>query len=362
MSALKRVTFRRESLGIQHLRTTVFVMTSIFSCGSIAGSGCQAPLDSDLPSCLYLTDSELNDAYSTLMSPILALLDEKEKIELKNEEREWIRHRNSECQLNRSDVRSSTDIKDPTKARCVVTSTQTRVSQLQERTRAKESEAAKEQASEARRYVPPEIPKSGKSVTDFVPSGYLIFEKVDGDFNGDKLMDLAMVLSPTALRRFDPRPLLILLSQPGGGYLLSARNDDIAMTYGVGGIANPNGTDILNASGRSLFVQSMGGGADSYSGTIGEFRLLDHGWFLVAHEESITNRQGNAVEGICDADTSIRVPKGWKCTEHRTKTDFRTGQVIESWTLQDKTTDQQQIKKIKRKTAREELIHFESVR
>ncbi len=343
------------------LHATAFALVCIVSCvPTFADGGCRAPQDADLSSCLYLSDNALNEAYAELMSPIYALLDEHEKTALRNEEREWVAHRNSECHLGGKDALNSTGINDPSKARCVVASTTARVARLQERIKVKESEIAAAQTS-GTPYAPPAIPETGKSIADFVPRGYLIFEQARADFNGDKLADIAVVLSPTASRQFDPRPLLILLARAGGGYVLSARNDDIALTYGVGGIANPNGTDILKASGRSLYVQDLTGGSESYAGIIQEFRLLDGAWRLVGEEEFGMSRRGDADVVYCDGETAIEVPEGWKCTEHRTHTDFLRGRVVESWTLRSKKDDQERIKTLKREAVRGDLKRFQDV-
>jgi len=73
------------------------------------------------------------------------------------------------------------------------------------------------------------------------------------------------------------------------------------------------------------------------------------------------NRQGDANEGFCDGDFPEAIPSGWKCSKHATQTDFKTGQVIDSWTLDSKTTDQEHIKKIKREIERKELKRLEDV-
>lgn len=245
------------------IRTLGFIISLSISSFSYSSNGCQTPTDADIPPCLSLANYELNEVYESLMSVYQPLLDEHEKIALKNDEREWLRNRNKQCQLESGSYSSVEEWlhslqKDIVKSRCALTMTAERVALLQIKKKDKDTEVAKSKYSDHSNYVPPTIHKTGKTAADFAPSGYLIFEKVDADFDGDNLRDVALVLRP--IKNFEPRPLLILLAKKGGGYVLSARNDTLAPTGLSGGIANPNGADVLKTTGRSLFVQDYGGG------------------------------------------------------------------------------------------------------
>lgn len=82
----------------------------------------------------------------------------------------------------------------------------------------------------------PPLPAAGAAAQDFVPRGWRIQTRADGDLDGDSTADLALVLrsdDPANViletmceERFDtnPRILAILLAKPSGGYRLAAEN------------------------------------------------------------------------------------------------------------------------------------------
>lgn len=85
----------------------------------------------------------------------------------------------------------------------------------------------------------PEIPRFGRSVSSFVPSGFKVFKSASGDLNEDGHKDAALVVIGTSekflynskdgwVKDFDtnPRILLILFKEPkNGGYKLIAQNN-----------------------------------------------------------------------------------------------------------------------------------------
>ena len=73
------------------------------------------------------------------------------------------------------------------------------------------------------------------------------------------------------------------------------------------------------------------------------------------------DRQGDAEEGICDGDFPGEIQAGWKCTKHSTQTDFRIGEIIDSWFFYSDTADQERVEKTKRAIEREELKKFEDM-
>jgi uncharacterized protein YecT (DUF1311 family) len=333
-------------------RSIGFIIFSVFSCLSFSYGGCEAPVDSDLPECLSITDRNLNDVYKELTSVYFPMLDEQEKSTLKSEEREWIANRNKQCQLDKSDILNSINIKDPVKARCIVMLTGERIVQLQNKKKAKESELAKKRVSITRNYSPPIVPKLGKVVTDFVPAGYLIFEKIEADFNRDNFTDVAINLRPTLLREFDPRPLLILLASPSGGYILSARNDKISPTGLGGGNANLHGADALKLKGRSILVQDSGGNGSDQSGIIHEFELRGNIWLLVSTETWTTP---------CNEENAPKPPPGFRCLSNQVQTDLKIGQETNLWTFFNDATNKEKIQKFQKKIERKELRRFEDV-
>ena len=120
------------------LRALGFLTLFGISCSSLAGNGCQSPSDADLPACVYLANSRLNHVYESLMSVYQPLLDEHEKVALKNDEREWLRSRDKQCQLDAGNFSSTEEWlhsfeKDLVKSKCVLSLTNIRLVQLQDK-------------------------------------------------------------------------------------------------------------------------------------------------------------------------------------------------------------------------------------
>lgn len=84
----------------------------------------------------------------------------------------------------------------------------------------------------------PELPAAGRDAAGFVPSGWTILARRQGDLNGDGAADLALLLrmnDPANIvsvpvgderRPFDTNPhlLLVAFAEAGGGYRLAASN------------------------------------------------------------------------------------------------------------------------------------------
>lgn len=335
------------------------------------GESCDADADSktQLPACLSLADTYLNDTYKDLMSVNFPLLDEQEKVALRSEQMAWLHKRDSECHLKSSQQFDSREAwldeiaSDKAKAHCFSVLTIKRNNELNFTVKAKNSaieSAQKIPASQSNKtIVAPELPRTGKSPLDFVPKGFVIYEKVQADFNGDRLKDIAIVLRPVLTREFDPRPLIILLSQPEGGYVLSARNDYIAPTGLSNGIANPHGADVLKSKGRSVLVQNYGGASPILFGTVYEFRMIRTNWFLVAKDEWGTNTENEI--GMCGGSKDPKPPSGWNCAKHNIHTDFQSGMETETWSFFSEKTQEERVKSRKRKIEHHELQRFDQI-
>lgn len=79
----------------------------------------------------------------------------------------------------------------------------------------------------------PVIPSHSPSLEGFVPKGWKVENKATGDLNGDHLPDAALVLRQVdegniiGRGRFDinPRVLIVVLHEPGSGYVLAVENN-----------------------------------------------------------------------------------------------------------------------------------------
>ncbi|VWX57739.1 hypothetical protein [Sphingorhabdus sp. 109] len=109
------------------------------------------------------------------------------------------------------------------------------------------------------------IPERSESAIGFVPDGWYIEKSVVGDLNKDGLADLAIIIrqnDPSLIIESDgfgrdtydcnPRTILVLLKESGGGYLQIARNDQIIPVPGSATMDDP----IDKASDGSLTIKN----------------------------------------------------------------------------------------------------------
>ena len=335
------------------------IFLATFSNVALSYDGCRSPVDADLSPCLSLTNSALRDVYDELMNVIQTpLLDEYEKSDLRKDELQWLKLRDQQCELKTNNKIHSIDEwlhsieADKTKARCVVEQTKKRIADL-EQVKKRKVEAIKPLGNEPVSVEAPNISNVGHDVLAFIPRGYVIFEKIESDFNGDGLKDVAMILRPTMPKEFNPRPFLILLSQPSGGYALSARNDQVAPNGEAGGASNPYGADSLKVKGRSVLIEETGGSSTSGHSNILEFRLLKNAWYLVSKIEGIASSDVDS--GVCEYEAP-NLSDAWHCVHYETQTNFVTGEVSEKWELYNSKTNQGLTKNKRSHVDKRELI------
>ncbi len=89
--------------------------------------------------------------------------------------------------------------------------------------------------------IAPKLATQGDTVADFIPAQWRLVDKVEGDLNGDKLADLALVIVNTDPRNINhqgdcpessepkgldtnPHGLIVAFGQQGGGYLRVAQD------------------------------------------------------------------------------------------------------------------------------------------
>ncbi len=93
-------------------------------------------------------------------------------------------------------------------------------------------------------FIPPVLPKTGKTISDFVPKGYAIIDSTSGDLNNDGLPDIAFViqskdtfdeLRPDSTKlHSNPRILIVLLKQ-STTYQLALQHNTFMLRFGEGG-------------------------------------------------------------------------------------------------------------------------------
>ncbi|RNI27842.1 hypothetical protein EFA69_17235 [Rufibacter immobilis] len=100
----------------------------------------------------------------------------------------------------------------------------------------------------AQSFTPPMFPASGKSLSAFVPPNWFVKDSAQGDLNGDKIPDVALVvelkdtiqeLRPDSSTNLgSPRILLILFKdQTTGTYQVVQQHNTFLLRYGEGGMA-----------------------------------------------------------------------------------------------------------------------------
>jgi hypothetical protein len=131
----------------------------------------------------------------------------------------------------------------------------------------------------------PVIPSSGETVEAFVPRGFHVHSRKDADFNGDGLIDVVLVLEgdDEVLRYEQPRPLVVLFAQPGGGYGLSVRSDEVVYTAPLGN----HGDHFMGVElrGNTFVVRDESGGLVSGGGVSDQYQFRSGAWVRIGRRE-----------------------------------------------------------------------------
>lgn len=131
----------------------------------------------------------------------------------------------------------------------------------------------------------PAFPKTGKSPEAFVPSGWKVLKKAEGDLNKDNQADTALILASTqedsnSEDAFEaPRPLLLLFRQADGTYALSATHPDFVLCKMCGGVFGDPVEDLKIERGTILI--SHYGGSNERWGSKHRFRYQNGDWYLI---------------------------------------------------------------------------------
>jgi hypothetical protein len=154
----------------------------------------------------------------------------------------------------------------------------------------------------------PNLPASAAKVEGFVPAGWAIESRVDGDLNGDGVPDVALVLrdqDPTNVLGSDdtpdpdgfdtnPRLLAVLFQQPKGGYALAIANHTL-----IPRPDNPNQDDVLGEGGgiaiakgkltlRMRLFMTMGGWTAGKIQYV--FRFQDGAFMVIGYDSDMLQR------------------------------------------------------------------------
>ena len=118
----------------------------------------------------------------------------------------------------------------------------------------------------------PAIPKTGKSLKDFVPASWTSLKQAPGDLNTDSLPDLAVVLKSAAEDKDEgggaetSRLLLILFGTKDGGYTLAASSAKAVLCKGCGGVFGDPFAKLGIERG-ALVIEHYGGSSERWGYT-----------------------------------------------------------------------------------------------
>ncbi len=89
-----------------------------------------------------------------------------------------------------------------------------------------------------------DLPREGKSLSDFIPEGWTIEDQAKGDLNGDGVSDVAAILVQTTEEVENGRALIVLLGRGGGKFVLAGTNGKLIQCKGCGGVKEGQGVQI----------------------------------------------------------------------------------------------------------------------
>ena len=157
----------------------------------------------------------------------------------------------------------------------------------------------------------PPLPAQAATAQAFVPKGWRIEARADGDLDGDARADLALVLRsrdpanviPEEMceKHFDtnPRRIAILLAKPGGGYRLAVENhaliprrDNACQVDPFSGIAIERGVLRLDLE------RMMSAGGWDMGTTTFKWRWRDRALTLVGFDYSNVKRNTGALSAL----------------------------------------------------------------
>lgn len=136
-----------------------------------------------------------------------------------------------------------------------------------------------------------QLKSTGKSLSDFIPVGWKLLYKAEGDLNKDNLKDIAAVIeynkkgvsSNTEISEAPARVIFILFKQKSGGYKLSISSSKLIMKEDQGGVwGDPFQSLVYNRG--SVLVSFYGGSNWRWAYTY-RFRYQDKGWFLIGQTD-----------------------------------------------------------------------------
>lgn len=133
----------------------------------------------------------------------------------------------------------------------------------------------------------PQLPLTGRRLTDFVPDGWWLIDSVKLDFNEDGLLDYVAVLQVEWRKGIDdgkfPRILFAVASDGAGQYRLDFQNANLIRTSEQGGVYGDPYLP-LTAEGKTFTTHCYGGSGWRWSEDY-TYEYIEGTWYLVLAEE-----------------------------------------------------------------------------
>ncbi len=163
-------------------------------------------------------------------------------------------------------------------------------------------------------YKYPVLPATGTKIESFVPKGWHVHEKAEGDLNKDNLPDIVVVVEADkavkSLKETDndqqPRILFVAFKQADGSYKLSIQSNESIMLSNEGGVFGDPWAGLVIERG-TLLVQFYGGSSSRW-GYDYRWRFQNNDWFLIGatytssstHDASYEKYDFNLITGATE--------------------------------------------------------------
>jgi len=161
------------------------------------------------------------------------------------------------------------------------------------------------------------IPKTGKSVTDFIPKWYDTLAVARSDFNKDGKIDIAMVLhdvrEDTALMGTDVRNsnrIMVVLLKTSDDWKLAVKSNELVMCKDCGGVFGDPFAGI-EVSGAVITINHYGGSAERWA-LSRKFRYQHNDFYLIGKTDDNTwiNEMCDSLEDMPGDHTDINLITG----------------------------------------------------
>lgn len=164
----------------------------------------------------------------------------------------------------------------------------------------------------------PPLPRQAVAAEGFVPPGWTLEAKVEGDLNGDGKADLSLVLHATDPKAVvanpdglgedpldtNPRILAVAFAKAGGGYELALENHALIPRRTNPVMEDPfdstaaSGLEVARGTLRLRLGIFASAGSWSMSTTAMAFRWQNGRFELIGYDRTETNRGSGEIEGL----------------------------------------------------------------